>query len=205
MIFLRIFLFTAFIMLSAFSGAYAQLADEVDESLEPFFDNTSKEDTDAPYVKELKEKAEDGDVSAQNELANAYFVGIGTEKNIDEAMRWWSAAASTEDGKASSMLGTMYYLGIGTAKNTVEAIKYWEIGAAKQDLDAMSQLGFVYLLGDTVKKNIKVAYMWFNLAASKGDTQAIKQRDLIAKQLSAMAIDEAQHMGVEWQRQNSNK
>lgn len=170
-----------------------------------YFNQNKSAIVDEPYIEEIREKANKEDAEAQNQLAVAYYTGIGVKKNLEEAIRWWARAADNGNGRANSMLGTMYYQGTGVKKNIIEAIKYWHLAAEKKDPDAMSQLGYVYLLGDSVKKNLTLAYMWFNLAAGLGDKQAIRQRDEISHRISSVQAAEAQRLGNDWQQQISNR
>ena len=158
--------------------------------------------TEATHIKALMAEAEKGNVKAQTEVANAYYVGIGVPKSLQEAIKWWRKAADLGDGSAFSLLGTMSYLGNGVPKDSAEAIRMWHKGAEKYDKDAMSQLGFAYLVGDSVPKDHTLSYMWFNLAASNGDVSAAKSRDSVAKNLSADMVMEAQRLGSEWTAQH---
>ena len=44
----------------------------------------------------------------------------------------------------------------------------------------------------SVIKNVIAAHMWFNIAASNGGTSALKNRDIIAKRMTAADISKAQ-------------
>lgn len=157
---------------------------------------------DPPYIKQMKIDAEQGNAKAQSELANAYFVGIGVNKNLQEAIRLWRLAAEQGNGRANSMLGTLHYQGVGVAKDSVEAIKYWQKGAEQYDTDAMSQLGYAYLVGDSLAKNTTMAYMWFNLAAAHGDRYAPKARDDVSKTMTGDMVAEAHRLAHEWEQQH---
>lgn len=170
-----------------------------------YFNQNKPTVIDEPYIEEIREKAAKEDAEAQNQLAVAYYTGIGVKKDLEKAISWWTRAAENGSGRANSMIGTMYYQGTGVKKNIIEAIKYWHLAAEKKDPDAMSQLGYVYLLGDSVKKNLTLAYMWFNLAAGLGDQQAIRQRDEISHRISSVQAAEAQRLGNDWQQQISNR
>ena len=191
------------------AAAWAQAATPGDKTalppLTPPGDNVASPESatgEAPQVKQLMADAEKGDVKAQTELANSYYVGIGVPKNIQEAIKWWRKAADQGDGSSYSILGTLHYQGIGVNKDSAEAIRMWHKGAEKYDKDAMSQLGFAYLVGDSVPKDFTYSYMWFNLAASNGDVFSAKSRDSVAKNMSADMVMEAQRLGTEWQQQH---
>jgi len=46
--------------------------------------------------------------------------------------------------------------------------------------------------GHGVIYDIVCAHMWFNIAASNGDADTVKNRDIIAKQMTAADISKAQ-------------
>lgn len=150
------------------------------------------------FITDLKNAADQGNAEAQFNLGNSYYVGIGVAKNYPEAVKWFTKSAMQGFPKAESALGYMYYSGFGIPKETSEALKWWRKAAEHHNGDAQTQLGFAYLLGDGVPKDHVKAYMWFNLAASNHDKHAIKDRDTVAKYMSAGQIAEAQRIQMEW-------
>lgn len=75
----------------------------------------------------LKLQAYRGDEVAQLELGNAYFWGRGTNKNVQEAFRWYKTAAENGEIIAANNLGGMYYRGEGVAKNVKEGFAWFLI------------------------------------------------------------------------------
>ncbi len=154
------------------------------------------------FITQLRMKADAGNADAQYELGNSYYVGVGIAKNYGEAARWFSKAANAGNAQAQSALGNMYLSGYGVPKDIGEALMWWRKAAEQHHPDALDQLGFAYLLGDGVPKDYIKAYMWFNLAASHGDKHAIKDRDSVAKYMSAEMVAEAQRRQSEWTQQH---
>ncbi len=69
-------------------------------------------------LKECRPLAERGDVKAQYELGNMYYLGMGAPQDDAPAMRWWRKAA--EQGHASAMPGAlafMYVIGRGVPQD----------------------------------------------------------------------------------------
>ena len=65
--------------------------------------------------------------------------------------------------------------------------------AAEQgNTDAQFNLGYMYATGQGVTQNDELAHMWLNLAATEGDEEARRQRDLLAAQMTAEQINQAQ-------------
>ena len=70
----------------------------------------SKTEKITPTEKQLKtiEKAQQGDVKAQNTVATYYETGNGFEKNYDEAIKWYTKAAKQGNTNAMYHLGVIY-------------------------------------------------------------------------------------------------
>ncbi len=64
--------------------------------------------------------------------------------------------------------------------------------AEQGDADAQFSLGYMYDNGWGVLQNYATAYAWYNIAASNGDEKAAKNRNIIAKSMTAEQLNEAQ-------------
>ena len=93
----------------------------------------------AEHIRCLCEKAERGDVSSQYLLGTAYFVGIETPQNYEDAANWYRRAANQGDTEARFRLGSMYYFGQGVPKSIVLA-EMWFILSAGQGHDFARQV-----------------------------------------------------------------
>ena len=93
----------------------------------------------AEHIRCLCEKAERGDMSSQYLLGSAYFVGIETPQNYEEAAKWYRRAANQGDTEAQFRLGSMYYFGQGVPKSIVLA-EMWFILSAGQGHDFARQV-----------------------------------------------------------------
>ena len=77
--------------------------------------------------------------------------------------------------------------------------------ADKGDAWAQLGLGIMYQDGQGVPQNYVLAHMWFNLAASNpalekdGHDQAVRNRDAVARKMTAALVAEAQKLAHEWQ------
>ncbi len=154
--------------------------------------------TESRFISELRVQADKGNPEAQYNLGTSYYVGVGIAKNYAEAVKWLTKSAEQGYAKAESGLGTMYYGGWGVSKDMAEALRWWRKAAEHHNADAQDQLGFAYLLGDGVPRDSIKAYMWFNIAASNNDKHASKDRDTVARYMSADQIAEAQRVQTEW-------
>jgi len=77
--------------------------------------------------------------------------------------------------------------------------------ADKGDAWAQLGLGIMYQDGQGVPQNYVLAHMWFNLAASNpalekhGHDQAVRNRDAVARKMTAALVAEVQKLAHEWQ------
>ena len=89
-------------------------------------------------AKEMRVRAEAGDVKAQFNLAAMYHFGV--PQNYVEAMKWYRKATEQGLAEAQSNLGMMYYHGEGVPKDMAEATKWYRKAAEQGDADAMEWL-----------------------------------------------------------------
>ena len=67
---------------------------------------------------------------------------------------------------------------------------------------AQYNLGVMYANGTGVIQDNVYAHMWWNIASSLGDENASKDRDIIAKEMTAADISKAQELARECVRKN---
>ena len=156
---------------------------------------------------ELMGKAKQGERLAQYVLGVSYDTGLGVNRNPEEAIRWYRAAAEQGHATAQFSLGSMYSEGDGVSQDFEEAIRWYQASAEQGHGHAQNNLGDMYSNGQGVSQNYVRAYMWFSLAAS-GLTDnfketAIKNRDLTAKKMTSEEISEATRLAREWKSGSS--
>lgn len=101
-----------------------------------------------------------------------YEYGYGVDADIQEALRWYRAAADQGLPQAQNSLGFMYSLGLGV-KRDAERAAYWLHCAAEQGHSgAQTNLAILYTSGRGVEKDEEEAVFWFRSAARSGNTQA---------------------------------
>lgn len=90
----------------------------------------------------LIEKAESGDVHAQNELGVAYFNGLkGLGMNKEEGVRWLMLAAEKGLAETQTYVGMAYYVGLGVEQSFEAAFNWWKKAARKGHNVAIYNLG----------------------------------------------------------------
>ena len=123
----------------------------------------------------LLERAKEGNLEAQKDLAMAYVRGDEIEQNYEEAFKWYKAAAEQGDADAQNSLYNRYAKGEGVEQNSEEAMKWLHRSADQGHGLAYYNLGFEYSSGVLVKKNELEAIKWYKKAIKKDVTEAYYQ------------------------------
>ena len=88
----------------------------------------------ATALKEWKPLAEQGDATAQFNLALMYSNGDGVPQDYEEAVRWYTLAAEQGDAQAQYNVAVSFYKGEGVIKDIVYA-HMWKNISASNGLD----------------------------------------------------------------------
>ena len=154
----------------------------------------------ATALRELKPLAEQGHVSAQNNLGAMYGTGRGAPQDNTTAVKWYRLAAEQgfapaqdkieelqrkiSEQKPSSTLTAEksappttkgnYWKGQVAYRNQdyATALREWEPLANQGNANALFNLGVMYQYGQGVPQNYKTAIKWFRLAAKQGHPRA---------------------------------
>ena len=122
------------------------------------------------YLGKLKERANQGDVSAQLKLGQMYDEGKGVAEDKEEAFNWFMKAAKQGSCEGELNVGYMYDAGEGTAEDKGEAFK-WFMKAAKQGHEeAQCAVAEMYYKGEGVEINKYEAFEWYMKASGTFST-----------------------------------
>ena len=146
----------------------------------------------AADVKRDRSAAEQGDASAQFNLALRYDLGWGVPQNYTESVKWLRKAAEQGDASAQYNLGSMYDSGLGVSQDPVEAFQWFRKAAEQGVASAQKNLGAMYGRGQGVPQSHAEAYVWSSIAAMSGNEGAINNRDYAAGNLSPEDLGLAQ-------------
>ena len=69
--------------------------------------------------------AQKGDKASMFNTGLLYYHGVGVEKNISEAIKWYQKAADKGSVEAMTNLGHIYLNGIVVAKDELQALNYY--------------------------------------------------------------------------------
>ena len=133
-------------------------------------------------LKNLIEKAEQGDVKSMVMVGDCYNRGIHTEKDDAMAHIYYKMAADAGHNKAAFMVAVDYLNGIGVSKDKKTGVRYLQSAAdngvayAQYLLASMYHMGEIgVLLGGTQK-----AMKYYEMAARQGHAKSqIELADLI--------------------------
>lgn len=116
------------------------------------------------YFERLLQQAEQGGPDAQVNMGDAYaFEGIGGEKDIAEAIKWYRKAADQGHRRAQMRLLEMAFEGTNGILDDEEVMRKAHDAAESGDLEAQIALGNAYFMGMVRKANE---------AAENGDLEA---------------------------------
>lgn len=132
-------------------------------------------------LKNLVIKAEQGDVDAMVMVGDCYNRGLHTEKDDQEAHRYYKMAADKGHVQANLMVAIDLLNGIGTSKDKKAGTKYLQIAAdggaafGQYLLASMYKIGEIGLFGREQK-----AMKYFEMAAKQGDAKSqVELADMI--------------------------
>jgi len=84
----------------------------------------------AASVELLKNRAAQGEASAQSALGFKYVTGQGVPQDYTEALKWYRLAATQGQAAAQFNVGFLYSQGNGVPQDDVEAYKWFTLAAA---------------------------------------------------------------------------
>lgn len=135
----------------------------------------------------LLRHANDGNVTAQYLMGNAYLEGRGTEADFDKAIQWFDTAAANGHEKSQDIIAGEYLFGEKnySLEQKETAVKYLILMADRGDSDAMDILLQIYGKGEV--EGIPV-----DLHKALGFAEKFSETgNLMAKMMIAQASDHA--------------
>lgn len=101
-----------------------------------------------------------------------YENGLGTEKNIEEAVKWYFKSAESGNADAQLIMSKAATNGIGTVRDDQQALVWLMRSADQKNAEAEFYLGMAYFSGALVDKNLDKALEWLNRSAEQGYAQS---------------------------------
>ncbi|MBW8308722.1 MAG: SEL1-like repeat protein [Candidatus Paracaedibacteraceae bacterium] len=121
----------------------------------------------------FKEATQEEITQAYFRLGEMYAYGQGIEKDLHQAIGWFTKAALKDDDwssyEAQFIIGSFYYKGIILKQEDTKAA-YWYLKAAENGhSEAQWWIGLLYRLGAGVTRDLIKSYEWLKVSAKKGN------------------------------------
>ena len=117
----------------------------------------------------------DAHPAALAKAGRMYELGLGTPKNLDEALRYYREGAALGNAEARASLGRMYLTGTGVARDEDEGLRLMRQAAQQGDGAAIYLLASVFLDGEGVEKDTQHGMSLLEVAAEHGNVDARKR------------------------------
>ena len=113
------------------------------------------------------EAAQQENGCAQYYLGKMYLLGEDTERDIEEAVKWFEKASENGNQYAQYQLGKIYLTGINGNQNMKKALEWLKKSAEQNNQYAQYMLGKIYMNGVGVEKNLQEAVKWYEKSAEQ--------------------------------------
>jgi len=123
----------------------------------------------------LIKAAEQGHLTAQNNVGHMYYTGEGSTQDYIQAFKWFKKAANQDHANAQGSLGTMYYAGKGVEQSYDQAFNWFKKAANLGLAIAQNNMGIMYEYGKGVKKSYLMAAEYYRLSAKNGYEKGIER------------------------------
>ena len=116
------------------------------------------------YLKAAQQEFPD----AQYRLGYMYEKGLGTDKDVPGAVKYYRSAANSGYAEAENLLGILCATGTdGVTQDDKEAVSWYQKAADQGFAKAQKNLGDMYFFGRGVDRDYKQAITWYTKAADQ--------------------------------------
>ena len=148
-------------------------------------------------VRDLEQKAQEGNVDAQARLGEVYAKGgDGIKKSYKKASEWWEKAAQAGHMPSQYNLGVLYSQEETGVKDYEKAVKWFRKAAEQGDMFAQYNLAVKYAKGQGVEQNYAHAVKWWEKAAKQSNMFA--QYNLGLKYLKGEGVKKNEKRAYAW-------
>jgi TPR repeat protein len=117
--------------------------------------------------------ANQGDASAEYNVAWLYDNGDGVPQDYGQALQWYLKSGNHGDKDAENNLGELYYYGHGVTSDYATAFHWYQLAANQGEENAEFNIGWLYANGQGVTEDDNLARMWMARSAAQGKQDAI--------------------------------
>jgi len=138
------------------------------------------------YFKKYKKGAKRGYVQANATIGQFYYIGYGTEKDEDKALKYLNKAARKGEHSSQYLVGVISLMSKEN-KDIEKSIKYLEKVAESNYKDANYLLGTLYINDKIIAKNFEKADLYLAKAYKQKDKRLPELLDSISESLEKNA------------------
>lgn len=120
----------------------------------------------------LQQRAQDGDILAQVELADCFRKGRGVKRNMEEALQWLKKAGEQKSAEALYQLGRCAEDGNGMPQDEKMAAEYYRQAAEKNHTEAQYAYAICKQAGIGCAQDLRDGLYWMEKAAEQGHENA---------------------------------
>jgi len=146
----------------------------------------------------LLDRAQSGHVQEQLVVARAFQLGLGVDRDLVEAARWFHKAADRGNPEAQCQLGFLYHMGSGVPRDDREAFMWFQRAAVENYAPAQFDLSLLLLKGLGASPDLSQAVHWLMTAAQQNFPPA--QTNLGIYYLRGYGVPPDKSEGVRWLR-----
>lgn len=151
----------------------------------------------APQSEVSQRNTENSVRQPRTKLQQYFEQGAACEESGDyqQALEWYSKAATQDFAPAQVNLGALYAEGQGVQQDFQEAMKWYQKAADQDYAPAQFNMGIMCILDQgNLSKDYFMAYVWFSRAALQGDEDAGRAREEVKGQLTANQLIQAEQL-----------
>lgn len=123
-------------------------------------------------LREVRERAANGDANAQFRLAESYYYGRNVDQDYDLALKWYRNAAESGNAEAACQVGNCYIMGNGAPVNQDKAFGWFRSAADGGSVTGLYNLGLCYRNGWGVAPDRIKEMECYRKAAEAGNARA---------------------------------
>lgn len=158
---------------------------------------------DKTLTNQLLERAQLGHLQEQLEVARAFQQGLGVDRDLAEAARWFHKAADQGSPEAQCQLGFLYGTGSGVQRDDREALKWFQRAALEDYAPAEFDLSLLLLKGEGASRDLPQALHWMMRAAQQGLPEAQTNLGIFYLRGDAVPLDKPE--AIRWLRKAAKR
>ena len=129
-----------------------------------------------------------------------YELGVGVEKNLDEAVRWYTKAASSPHFLAEAQLNLGALYASDELSDYENAVVWYKKAQGNSDNEVMIRasrwLGDLFFYGKHVEQNYAEAFRYYSVCADESDAQI--QFNLAEMYYLGHGTDQSARKAIDW-------